>query len=599
MPQTNLDFLDVQTRITQAEDYVKDWHSNVDKWRNYYDYSKVNDSQYHDPTFTNTVDLSVGIMLGNYLRWHSFGSSPSKQEQEDTGKVEKLIEGTLFLNSLREERHILYELFLSFNRDGAGVLYSVFDPILAKELESTMDIPDPDQEDGLSTVPIYTEVPLRVQVIEPKKLFALPGGPRRWLMAGRKESMTVLDIELTYGVKIPSYSHLSETERSTVKGAFVDAWDFTDVDGELKVRNTIIFDGFAIRGPRIMDGYKDLPYTFQFFKPTGEGSKDWHNIMVPMESSLLLLEKSINRRAHQIDIYTGLPMISKTQPGRVVQVDPGLFNHVNISTDESIEFPVWPGNAPDVREHQELLRSRVQQAGFSDVMYGSGQSQIAGYALSQLGDQNRIRMEQPIKHLELLLSLWAKKSLAMLTEFVGDAQICVYGQYKGKHFHDYVTMNDIQGYAIVAEIRPKFPSEETRKVAMATQAKGILSQYTIMERYLDIEQPEDEEQRKMIEMATAHPVAIQYALISELKERADADPPDEIAKITLEAIMANGLPGMAGRPKEANNPEQLTGTQSPTGEAVSQAEGGLPPGQGAEAEMNQAVTASPNMEGGI
>lgn len=594
------EFNDVMLRVTAAESYVKDWHNNVTKWREYYD-TKVlptKKPQYKDPTFVNTVDLAVGIMLGNALRWHAFGFSPSKIEQELTGKAEKLIQGILFTNDLREEKHLMYELFLNFVRDGGGVLYSVVDPRLMDEYEDTTDVPNADDPTGVSSVPVFTQVPLRVQNIDPMKFFALPGGPKRWLMVGRKESLSVLDVEIRYDVKIPEYVGRTEVEKSSAMGAFLDIWDYVTVNGALKVRNTIVFEGTPLRGPRLMEGYDDLPYSFQFYKPTQEESKGWHNIMKPMESSLLLLEKSVNRRSHQIDVFTGLPLISKTQGGRVVQVDPGLYNHVQLSLEESIEFPAWPGNAPDVREHQDFLRSRVQQSGFSDVMYGSGQSQIAGYALSQLSDQNRIRMEQPIKHLELLLSVWARKAIKLLSEFTDGYKLCVYGIYKGKRYGDYIDINDVKSYPILAEVRPKFPSEETRKVAMATQSKGLLSRYTIMERFFDIEQPEDEEERLLIEMASNHPLTIQYSIIAELKRRVDEEN-DEVAKMVLDSIEKNGIPGMAGRPKEENNPEQLMGVQSPTGEPVPQAAGGPPPGQGEEAAMERAVTASPTMEGGI
>lgn len=614
---------DVMQRIERAKRHVRGWKDNIKRWRKLYDMkhyegtAKAGEVRYSDPTYTNTVDLAVGIMLANRLRWHAFGFQPSVREQAETSQIEKLLDGTLMVNDEREEANQLYQLYLNFTRDGGGAIYSVFDPNLADQSKFQKDVPD--AEMGARPVWAFKEIPLRVQVIDPESIIAIPGGPKRWLGIGRVEQRSVLDIETIYGVKIGKFAAYSDEQKATTMDEFIDFWDFymkdkpiknreglevfNDVLGkietapELIVRNSVFYAGQPLLGPREMEGYEDLPYTLQFFKPTSKEPGDWHSILSPLESSVALLERTFNRRAHQIDVFTGLPIVSKTQPGRAVKIDPGLYNHVNITPDESIEFPAWQGNPPDIRDHIDFLRSRIQQSGFSDVMFGSGASQVAGYALSQLGDQNRIRLEQPVTHLELLLTHWAKKSLALLSEFAQGAQVCVYGQHKGKDYLEYVEVDDLEKYAVRAEIIPEFPNEETRKSAMATQAKGTLSDYTIMERYYGIEQPDDEQERKIIEAVQNHPVTIQYTIMKELREMAEAGGPEgEVAAMVLQQMQAGMIPGaQPGRPTEPRNAEQLTGTQSPTGQPVPQAMGMTPD----KPEAENMANAAPNLQGGI
>jgi hypothetical protein len=599
MDFTSKDFQDILQRVQRATQYVEDWRTNVARWRQLYDLRHYNtipkdrEIQYNDPTYTNTVDLAVGIMLANQLRWHAFGFNPSKQEQIDTGKIEKLLEGTLAVNDERSETLTSYKLFQSFVRDGGGVIYSVVDPELFKENMSVVD--SEDNEGNPVQKMSFSQVPISIQIVDPLKFFALPGGPKRWLLMGREETMSVLDVELTYGVRVAKYSYMTDQMKSETKGSFQDVWDWVRVEGtnDLKVRNTIIYDNEAIMGPRIMEGYNDLPYTFQFFKPTADESRGWQSILSPLESSVALMERTFNRRAYQIDVFTGLPLITKTQPGRKVQVDTGLFNSISLSPDESMEFPRWPGNPPEVEQHLDFLRSRVQQSGFSDVMFGSGQSQVTGYALSQLGDQNRIRLEQPIQHIQLLLTIWAKKTLRLLKTFTAGAVICVYGTHRGKDYVDYVEISELEGYNVRAEIRPNFPNEEQRKVAMATQVKGIVSNYTIMEKYLGIEQPEDEEERRIVEAVSNHPAVQNYVIMKELKERAENG--DNVASMVLQAMQSGGLPGQPGRPAEPPNPAQLTGTQSPTGQPVPQALGETP-GQSPE-DVQAGLAQYPTMGG--
>lgn len=618
---SNPDVIDVLNRIQRAKRHVDGWKTNIQRWRRLYDLdhyntkAKAGEVQYNDPTYTNTVDLSVGIMLANKLRWHAYGFEPSHQEQKETGHIEKLLDGILMINDEREELNQLYQLYLHFCRDGGAAIYSVFDPEIAAESRFTMEVPD--AQEGSRPVHAFSEIPLRVQVIDPESIIALPGGPKRWLAIGRIESRSVLDIESLYNIQVPEAVGYSQEQKSDTYAEFIDLWDYVYADVPLKdaegqevvnevlgkveterrmvVRNTVLFWGRPILGPRVMPGYEDLPYTIQFFKPTGKEPRNWHSILKPLESSVSLLERSFNRRAHQIDVFTGLPIVTKTQPGRAVRLDPGLYNHVSISPDESIEFPAWQGNPPDLNFHMEFLRSRIQQSGFSDVMFGSGASQVAGYALSQLGDQNRIRLEQPITHLELLLGHWAKKALRLLQAFASGSRIRVYGQHRGKDYFEYIALDDLRSYSVRAEIRPSFPNEQQRKTAMATQVKGMLSDYTIMERYLDVEQPDDEEQRKLIQSVSQHPAMIQYAVTAELTERAKTG--DEIAQKVLMQMEAGGIAGQPGRPNEPNNPEQLTGLQSPTGQPVPQAMGEQP-GQ-SPLEVQQAMAnAAPQMMSG-
>lgn len=613
-------FQDVLNKYMQAMEYVKDWHTNVQRWQKLYDmahYSKTankREIQYSDPTFTNTVDLAVGIMLANQLRWHAYGFNPSYAEQKDTGKIEKLLEGILIANDEREERYQRFELFQNFVRDGGGVLYSVFDPEIAERSRTLVDEPIPG---GIEKRWMFSEVPICTKVIDPLKFFCLPGGPKRWLMVGRKEVMSVLDVEIMYQVRIEKYAHLTERDRSTTVGELVDAWDWVSVESpvlsaegtpayndvlgkpetykSMKIRNTIMFDGTPLRGPVIMEGYTDLPYSVQFYKPTGKNPSHWQSILSPLEDTVQLLERSFNRRAYQIDVYTGLPLVTKTQPGRKVNIDPGLYNHISISPDESIEFPTWPGNAPDLQMHMDFLRSRIQQSGFSDVMFGQGNGDSAGYAMAQLGDQNRIRLEQPIKHIELLFTAWAKKTLALLDHFAVGTSICVYGRQRGADYVDYVSVDDLAGYQVRSEIRPTFPNEEQRKVAMSTQVKGTLSNYTIMERYLGVEQPEDEEERILIEKVTNHPASVQYVVMKELSKRAKNG--DEIAAQTLQAMQQGGLNGEPGRKKEPNAPEQLTGLQSPDGMPIPQAQGQEVAGSSAADQQSSMANQAPSMMG--
>jgi hypothetical protein len=111
------DFMDVIQRVNRAKMHVQGWQDNIARWRRLYNMdhydtkAKAGEVQYSDPTYTNTVDLSVGIMLANKLRWHAYGFKPSHKEQKETSQIEKLLDGTWAINDEREEANQLYQLY--------------------------------------------------------------------------------------------------------------------------------------------------------------------------------------------------------------------------------------------------------------------------------------------------------------------------------------------------------------------------------------------------------------------------------------------------------------------------------------------------------
>jgi len=216
----------------------------------------------------------------------------------------------------------------------------------------------------------------------------------------------------------------------------------------------------------------------------------------------------------------------------------------------------------------------------------------SGYALSQLGDQNRIRLEQPVTHLEMLWAQWAKKILELTEFFAGERRVRVYGRSRGQDFMEMVQGKGLSNYLVKCEIKPEFPNEKVRNHAMATQVKGLLDDITIMENYLGIEQPSDVQTRKVAQQALNNPMMLQYAMIKQFRQMAETDPD---AAMVLKIMEQQMMPAQKG--EGGNNPEQLTGLQSPTGQPTPQAMGGTPPGQGENAMIQGMAGMSPQMSG--
>jgi hypothetical protein len=221
-----------------------------------------------------------------------------------------------------------------------------------------------------------------------------------------------------------------------------------------------------------------------------------------------------------------------------------------------------------------------------------------------MSDQNRIRLEQPIAHLEMLWTTWARRSLRLVKSFASNSFIRVYGRMRGKDFVEQVKGDEICDFMVKCEIKPDFPNDRPRNTAMATQVAPFLSKRTILEKYLGEQQPDDERERQLIESAEEHPAFQLFGVISTLMqvmEDEEGDPKlKKAAAMTLEQLQQGALSGGSmGGQKKPNSPEQPMGIAGPTGQEPPQATGGEIAGQGPMNEMAGMVGAAPNLAGQV
>jgi hypothetical protein len=614
-----------QYRIV-AKKHAQKWHEHIRLWRRLYDFDHYNTSpkpgeeRFPDPTPTNVTDLAVGIIMANGLEFRALGFSPSHGEREDTSRIEKFLVGLLDIASEREGYDVQYESILQACRDGSSVLYTVWDPILDSSEKMLGQHPKTGEP-----IPVYKTPPLCIKVLDATEIEFIPGGKGGFDHIFRIVQMTPYEVKQQFGKLPPKFATWSPMALMDpgAKHELVDYWCRTEIETQEPVigpdgmpvfnqilgqpemnpvkrqviQHALTYAGEVMWPLEIAPGYEDLPFEIGKFKPIKKlDPSGFHSIIRPLESTVEFLEKSVNRRMHQIKVYTGMPMVARVMSGRGVDIDPGLTKIVELTTDEALEFPKWPGNPPDVDAQINYLRARLQQSGFADVMFGSGTGQVAGYALSQMGDQNRIRLEQPVRHLERMWSEWGRKVLRLIAAFGQGSMIRAYGRMRGKDFVEQVFGQEVSEYLVRAYIKPKFPNDQVRNHAMATQAAPWLSPWTIMERYLDIEQPDDEVDKMVQWQATQHPAFQQYAVMAALQDAADEG--DEIAQQVL-TMMKNGqLTGQPGRPPEGRRPEQMMGGMGPTGLPTRQEAGGEAPGQSALDTIEAMAAASPGMISG-
>jgi hypothetical protein len=580
---------EVQAALSRARTISSAWHAGIKARRALYNLqhykgrAKPYEDRYADPTPISTVDMAVSVLMGGDLEFHVKGFNPSQSEERETGDVSKFLHGLWQINEERAESSLNYDLCLNFVRDGAAVLYTVWDPELENQYSGMIN--QPDEEMGSLELEAFLEPPIRTQVIDPLKIFPVPGGMNRWSFICRVEKMSVYEVEIMYGIPISRYGHLSINQKMDTSDELIDFWRIIrrmeeDENGTMRpkvvVQNAVIYSDTTIFPIRDMEGYEDLPFTISFFKPVDKDEpKGWgHSILDPMITTLDQLEKSFNRRARQILVYSSMPPVTRVQSDRHINVPNVIGQPIRLGPGEEFAFPQWPGSPPDVEKHMQYLQNKLAMTGFTEAFYGIGGEGMSGYAISRLSDVNKLKIEVPLRNLELLFTLWARKTMRLLVNFAVGKVVRTYGRLKGEDFIAQMVGEDASNFMIKSLFRVKYPGDEVRKHAMATQIRGLLSDKTIMSDYLDVEQPDDERRRKIREMAQLHPMMQQYLMITAMIEMAmDGDPAAAMALQSMQQAQAQQ--GMAQEQPEAMQPE---GMMSSTGQPTQQ-EQGLPTAQ--------------------
>ena len=605
----------IQDRYRRAKTHVEPWHSQIKKWRSFYDMKhyikkpKMNETQYPDPTPTNVVDVAVGVLGSHPLEFKAMGWKPDPDEQDRTDAVEKFLNGAIHISNIREEEEITYAANFNFVRDGAAVVKAVWDPYLHYRHQAVAMLPNPDapddQEQGIP-IRVFNELPLKTSIIDPLEIYVIPGGRQRWLYLFHTTKMSIHDAEALYNFQYLDHSG-DESQKMYIEYDLVDYWRVAHYPEGDVIVNAVMFNEKWVPGfePRVMEGYESLPFTIGFFKPVDkkEPAQWGHGVIQPLEPSVKMIERNVNRRQRQIDVFSALPMIVKSLPGRSVSVDAGFGKSLQMSTDEDIAFPVWPGNSPDSNLQIDYLRSRLQQSGFSDILFGM-EGRGAGFAISQMTDQNRIRLIEPIRQIEGFWARWADKALQLTKVFAGESLLRVYGSFKGDNFADQFVGQDITDYKIQAKIKAEFPNQSVTNAALSTQSADTLSMRTRMERYWDIDQPGDEWNQRMMEMAEQNPMMIQFGIMEQLNKLAAKG--NVAAQQTLQIMMQQlqsqqGGGGQGGPPgPEAGPPgPNLSGTRSTDGTPTSQETGGEVDGQSTADNLDNRANAQPGLDGTV
>jgi len=303
-----------------------------------------------------------------------------------------------------------------------------------------------------------------------------------------------------------------------------------------------------------MPYYTRLPYTEMAGRNTT--STDLHlrflGVLYPLKEAISILERWINQQSTIIAAFADPVTVAEhrievlKEPGAVirVQLQPG-----ERISDKYMVYPPTDAGAGVYRSIQ-MAQQMVEEGSFSRWAYANVNPE-SGPVVQGMNANDRMRLTPFVTNAELAISAAIQKLLDCAYAFAeSDGQerkLQVFSE--GERSAVAISAKDLKGWLVTAKLTTKLPTDEARDWAIAANARqaGLpVSDYTLAQTKLGIDQPEDEERRRNVEMFKRNPQIIELALNNAI---------EEISGERMEQLM----PGLAGPPPQGPSAPRPTG----------------------------------------
>lgn len=566
---------DLQARLNKAKQAHRDRDSLVGLCNEMYEMKKDRKSSYLGPNSSawrnrvpaeywessnrphNVVDVLAAVMAGHPPQYHV--TVPGNATSTIPSRAEKFLSGVWRINSRRQmrdlERHVVFRTVL----DGSVAIRVYWSPSGVRPT-SVEAIPNPENPQESWTVATYqpADFPIVIEPVKITKIYTSGRGTmgRPFDQLFHVEQRTTNQVIYEWGddpeANIEHLIGKSEKERED-DSEYVEWWG-RKPNGE--VWHAILFEKKFVIPPRPIN-YPDIPYVLTSFKQFDEDDPSKSNL--PFLYSILWAterEEYMTARATRLtDMYANLPPVFRGNSP--IQIEGTWGKIANLGPDEKLEFPVWPGNPPDVYKLIDDLRNKQSEGTFSSAMFGSVPGRTSGYALSQLVGSDTIRADTPRANLELAFSAVGDLIFQMMQRFSQDVHIAVLAQIQNKKLAAMLAGFETMGVVLETFVRPKQTSDETRLATLGAQLASLpnppVSMQYILEKYFQIYQPEDELARKMSEEALQDPLIRMIALLDVLKD--SGSPYAPLVEQQLQQAVQAAAGG--GQSQAAAGPNQL------------------------------------------
>jgi hypothetical protein len=504
----------------------------------------------------NVVDILTAVLAGHPPQYHV--TIPGNVASSVPSRAEKFLTGVWRLNSRRQMKDLERAAIFRTVLDGQVALRVYWNPsgVRPNNVE-VVDNPDQPDSGDQWTVATYhpNDFPVVIELVKIEKIYTLGRGTlgrpydQLFHVENRTPNQVLYEWYEEDGANVEFIKGLKEDDRE-IEEEYVEWWG-RKANGD--VWHAVVFKNKYIIKPRPIN-YPDIPYVLTSFKQFDDDNPNMKSL--PFLYSILWAterEEYMSSRATRLtDMYANLPPVFRGNSPINLE---GTWGKVaNLAPDERLEFPVWPGNPPDVYKLIDDLRNKQAEGTFSSAMFGNVPGRTSGYALSQLIGADTIRTDTPRANLELAFSAVGDLIFQMMQRFSEDIHISVLSQVQNRKLAAMLSGSETLGVVLETFVKPKQTSDEVRLASLGAQMASLpnppVSMQYILEKYFSVYQPEDELARKMSEDAMKDPMVRMIALLEVLKDSNSPYAPLVEAQLqkAVEAAASGGGPGSPTQP---------------------------------------------------
>lgn len=523
---------------------------------------------------TNVVDISHAILSLHPPKVVATPITPSARSDKTADRVEKFIAGVIYVNNIRLQENQIARAIFDQVLYGRAALFSGWDPNLEGDEDSE-----------------YDELPLIFKYVNHRNLYCLRGGHKRDIAQMYACWRTAEDMEAEWGKRIMVGPEGGKKHRAedTDELVYKDLWWFKGKE----VWHAVAAGETWLKRPTMMPYYKALPYTEMAGRVTT--SSELHlrflGMLYPLREAISILERWINQQSAIIAAFAD-PLTVADDKIDVIK-ETGAIIRVRLAQGERIsdKYMVYPPTdaGAGVYRSIQMATEMVEEGSFSRYAYASVNPE-SGPVVQGMNANDRLRLNPFQTNAQLAISAAVQKLLDCAYAFSRDdtrnnnkpRKLQVFSE--GERSAVALAPKDLKGWLVTVKMSAKMPADEARDWAIggnAIQSGVPVSNYTISQRFFGIEQPEDEERRRAVEMFKQNPQIIELALSNAIEEISGERLEELAPGLGKPPPQAPNAPGPVGPPTSAVHPQMMREMPPPELQRPAEGQGpmaGLAPG---------------------
>ena len=325
--------------------------------------------------------------------------------------------------------------------------------------------------------------------------------------------------------------------------SFTDFW-YRDNDGN--IWNAKLVDDEFIQQPEKSD-YVDIPIVEAYgdTSMSSDPALKSLSILFPMDGLWQYKCRALSQMATGLLWYFWPFIYLTNETGQVVsdlRIWPGGMEQFPPGTNVNV-VQIQP-NMPLSQAILNTMESAMQQSPFPGVMYGEAPGDLqAGYGVSILAQAAVGRVEQVRANLETAIEHVNELMLGMVETFATEKDgvtIYAHNAKNNRPYSETLKPSHINGfYKNRVTLKPQMPEDDLQRLTLGKTLvdSGLISARTYRDRWLNVELPDDEENRIFLEQTMKAPELMPKTMLAALKAYAPDSWREFIRGTALEQIV--------------------------------------------------------------